>query len=295
MKKLVPILLALCLLLAACGVQEAAPTTAAPTTEPTTVPTTAAPTTEPAPRYYHPLTGLPLEEPMTARPVTVVTNNLDASMPHHGTSQADIIYEILAEGGITRCLAVYTDLASVGEIGSIRSARTYFISLSKIYDAVLIHSGDSVYARDKFYSGDYPHVDGYETLPFYRNQSRLASGYSLEHTLFTTGEGLFAYLDEYFNMVTDKKDYGLIFADGSLTTGEKADTVTITYSLGGKTTRFLYDSERNAYSVYQHKRDYVDGNTGEKVYFSNVIVMYAAMRTVKSGHVFHTLEGENTG
>lgn len=304
MKRLIPALLALCLVLCACGAQESVPTTtvptttAAPTTEATTAPTTeptTAPTTEPQPQFRHPLTGLPLYEPMTERPVAVVTNNLAAAMPQHGTSQADILIEILAEGGVTRNLAIYTDIRSVSAIGAVRSARTYFQSLARSFDAVLVHAGDSSYAHEQFKTGRYPNVDGMYTTIFYRDQNRLNAGYSLEHTLFINGQTLYDYAAQRYRMTTDRTDFGLRFNDSLEMTGDPATRVTVAFHTWGKTTQLTYDGEKNAYSLFQHGRDYVDGNTKEQVYFSNVLVLYASMRTVESLHVFHTLEGSNAG
>ena len=159
--------------MAACGSEPAettAPSTAAPTTVPettvpettvpettvpeTTIPETTVPETTAEPEivypFSNPLTGEGQMTEQLNRPYAVVINNIKAALPHHGVSQADMIYEILAEGGITRCLAIFTDLADVEKLGSIRSARTYFIDLAKAYDAILVHAGGSGYAYDEF-------------------------------------------------------------------------------------------------------------------------------------------------
>ena len=301
MKKLLPLLL-IVLLLCACSGEEAAPTTAAPTTqatEATTLPTEAPTTvpTEPPVVYRHPLNGQVLEAPHTTRPTAIVVNNIRWALPQHGTAQADVLIEIMAEGGITRNLAIFSSFEDVGNIGSIRSARTYFISLAKAFDAPLMHNGDSNLARNLFNTGAYEHVDC-EYPYFFRDQDRLNSGMALEHTMFTSGKLMQDCVDKHFNMTADPEaTYGFIFDEGVEATGEAAATVKATYSIGGKTSEFRYDEAEGSYSFYQHDRDYKDGNTGEKVYFENVIFMYAQMRITgdSSGHVLHTLEGENTG
>ena len=87
------------------------------------------PEPEPAPDVpagTNPLTGEPMEpEYEKSRPVAVMLNNLKGAQPQLGVSQADIIYEVPAEGGITRMLGVYQSLEGVGTLGSIRSARPY--------------------------------------------------------------------------------------------------------------------------------------------------------------------------
>ena len=106
-----------------------------PAEEPETPPVIEEPAAEPeveplpdVPTGTNPLTGLPIEpEYEQRRPVAVMLNNLKKAQPQLGNSQADIIYEVPAEGGITRMLAVYQSLEDVGSIGSIRSARPYYI------------------------------------------------------------------------------------------------------------------------------------------------------------------------
>lgn len=312
MKRIILSLLLVSLLLCACAPAPQAPTTTAvPTTtvpaqtEPETTvpetepPTTLPPTTTEAPILYrNPLNGQPMEEPYTGRPVALVINNLRGALPHCGVTEADVIYEILAEGGITRCLAVYSDVSQAGDIGSIRSARTYFISLAKSYDAILMHHGDSTLARAQFNAGVIDHVDGAAPW-FIRNQDRINSGYSYEHTLFTSGEKVMDCLQQKnFRLTSDAdRDYGLTFDEDAQIDGEVANTVTVKYSQGSKTTKFTYDAASGTYSMYQHDRNYVDGNTGEKVEFTNVLVIYAKMIYTNdaSGHVRHTLEGENNG
>lgn len=311
MKRLFSAVLLLSLLLCGCNAKTAAPTapagtsqgTSATTSTPETEPMETLPETEPAPTetteppvvYRHPITGVILEEPFTTRPVAVATNNAKAAMPQHGISQADVIYEMLAEGGTTRHLAVYTDLTNISAIGSIRSARTYLQSVSRVYDAVLVHCGGSTYADSKFRTGNYPHADAIFENYFYRDQTRRSSGYALEHTLFVKGTTLFERLSQEHDMVSQREDYGFRFAEDVVLEGQEATQVTVHFIVGSKTTQFTYESEQGAYSVYQHKRDYIDGNTGNKVYFTNVLILHAERRAVGSGHVFHTLEGENTG
>ena len=107
------------------------------------------PRPEPEPEPYvpsgiNPLTGEPMESRYeNNRPVAVMLNNLKAAQPQLGISQADIIYEVPAEGGITRMLAVYQEPGSLGLVGSVRSARQYYWEIAQGHDAVYIHAGAS--------------------------------------------------------------------------------------------------------------------------------------------------------
>lgn len=57
--------------------------------------------------YTAPLTGLPVDKPASARPLAVMINNAPTARPQSGLSQADIVYEVLAEGGITRLIGIF--------------------------------------------------------------------------------------------------------------------------------------------------------------------------------------------
>ena len=137
-KRCLALLLAL-LCLTGCGKkEEPAP---APDPEPTPVEDPVPqPEPDPAPAGpagVNPLTGLPMEpEYEQNRPVAVMLNNLKKAQPQLGVSLADIIYEVPAEGGITRMLGVYQTLEGVGNLGSIRSARPYYIELALGHDAL---------------------------------------------------------------------------------------------------------------------------------------------------------------
>ena len=94
--------------------------------------------------YYAPLTGEPLStKPENTRPFAVMINNIVYAQPQVGISNADMIYEIPAEGGITRMMAIFSHLYDVESVGSIRSLRPYYLSVALSYDAIVIHAGGS--------------------------------------------------------------------------------------------------------------------------------------------------------
>src|SRR5690606_38268173 len=76
-----------------------------------------------------PLTGIKTNEPVNNRIVGVMINNHSSARPQSGLSQADIVYEILAEGPITRFIAFYhSETPEV--VGPVRSAREYYGKLA---------------------------------------------------------------------------------------------------------------------------------------------------------------------
>lgn len=300
----------LCLTLTACGGQTDAGTqTPDPTASVSPSPSAPAPSQsvspspEPDPESFNPLTGLPMdEEQAAARPAAILLNNLSSALPQQGNSGADIIYEVVAEGGITRMLGVYQSLADVGIIGSVRSARPYYVELALGHDALLIHAGASEDGYRLMEELDVDHLDGvngtYSNSAlglFWRDQDRMAGKhYAVEHSLVTSGEAASAVLSRSSFRLTHAEDYtpALTFApDAAPQNGEDADTVTVSFS-SVKTGVFRYDAGSGLYRVEQSSGPYIDGNTGEQIAVTNVLVLRADITNSGDsyGHVNVTLD-----
>ena len=85
----------------------------------------------------YPLTGIKTNDPVDQRIIGVMVNNHAKARPQTGLSQADIVFEILAEGPITRFLALFqSELPE--EIGPVRSAREYYFELAEDYGAIYL-------------------------------------------------------------------------------------------------------------------------------------------------------------
>lgn len=263
---------------------------------------------EPVLNYVHPLTGEALAEPMLQRPVAIMLNNIRSAMPQHGVSQADILYEVLAEGGITRCMGIYTDVASVEKIGAIRSARLYYVQIAQGYSAYYVHAGGSTEAKN--YLGKIKNMDldaGKSATYFYRDKDRLNAGYSLEHTLFSSGEKILGYAQQ-LNVTTayeEEKSYGMTFDDDKVIVGQSAEKVGVYFNMGGnpgsgsKCTSFTYNPETKTYFAFQSGNthgsgsNYIDGNNKETIAFRNIVVL--RMKTVDQNDKSHHLTVTNVG
>ena len=309
MKRLLALFLALVLLLCACGGDSngtTAPTTVPATTEPTTVPTTVPPETtlppteptEPPPADYNPLTGEPLDEVCDSRPTAIMINNLSKAVPQCGISQADILYEIIAEGSVTRFMAIFHDLSDVGVIGPVRSVRPYFVRVAQHYGALLTSAGGSDEAYNLIKSIDQDYLNGISGASnwFYRDSWRRENrGY--EHSLMTTGEKLMEAAQKK-NMTTTMEDvdYGFRFTDEMMTTGEGAGEITIWFYSNGKKTTMHYGEDTGLYWMSQHGAASVDGNDDSPIGFRNVVVLEADSRVKDSkGHLEVQMTGSGKG
>lgn len=264
--------------------------------------------TDPEILYYNPLTGESMESPMTDRPFAIMLNNSTGAMPQHGIGDADIVYEILIEGE-TRCMGVFTNIDDTVTFGAIRSARKYFVSLAQSYDAVYVHAGDSVEAKEYMNAINWDHIDGVSgpnaESYYYRNQDRINDGYRYEHTLFIKPASIRAYCQKMGCTFTRNAEisYGLQFDDNSITLGQAANKLTVWFNMSGspsskwhKYTTLNYNADTGLYEAYQHGADYVDGNTGEVVSFRNVMVLRSEtwVQDVE-GHLGMTLTGSGSG
>ncbi len=135
-------------------------------------------------RYRHPLTGeiLPEECPEFF-PVAVMIDNAYDIRPQYGLSQASIIYEALAEGNITRLMAIFDSNSEVNKLGPVRSARPYFMDWAEEYGGIYMHVGGSPSALATIDSYDFLNVDqiGAGEIYFWRDQSLDAP-----HNVFTS-------------------------------------------------------------------------------------------------------------
>ena len=283
-KKLTSILTAAALLFGAvsfvsCGDKKAEETTAAPKTEQTVAETTEA---EKKPEFVNPQTGLEADRDMSKdRPVAIMINNIDASLPQEGISKADVIYEALAEGGITRLLMVSQDYGKLGVTGSIRSSREYYLDLAANHDAIYIHAGGAESAYEAMAQRGTDHLDGVRgggeanAAVFYRDEERLKN-YALEHTMMTTGErlekgiSLSGFRTEHtgdytplFRFTDDEKDIDFI--------ENKAGNICLTYN-DYQQVFYKYDAKTGKYLRYQYYgQKHIDGTTGEQLAFDNLL------------------------
>ncbi len=238
---------------------------AAPTVKPTVKQTAPAkPVTKESP-----LTGLPVAPDLADRPITavVIENHTDAR-PQSGLNQAGVVYEALAEGGITRFLAFFLDQRP-NVLGPVRSLRTYFIDWALEFNAPVAHAGGNADALDlvpplgmkdmnEFTFGSY----------FYRTHDRFAP-----HNLYTSSDLL------------DKLERALNFAKpASFTVSPRkvdqpsaapaAGTININYSYASYGVQYRYEQTGNDYVRYLAGTPHVDRNTGQPIKVKNVVVEY---------------------
>jgi hypothetical protein len=250
-------------------VSTAAPTTAAPATAPTTTTTTqpeAAPTS--------PLNGLPVEDAasLDRRVIAVKIDNHPDARPQSGLQEADAVYELIVEGGLTRFIAMFLETDSE-YVGPIRSMRPTDPALVKPLEATLQISGGQYWIRSIADNVEVPFIG--ESAP---NTFRIPSnGRARERTLFGRTDGMRITADQ-INAPDETPPPWFLFGEPTPST-TPARSITIDWSQAGDVT-WAYNGDQ--YLRYNgaalHNWEDADGTVGP-VRFDTLLVLKARQYT----------------
>ena len=218
----------------------------------------------------------------TSRPFAVMINNINVARPlQSGLQDAYIVYEIIVEGGITRYMALFLD-QTTERIGSVRSARHYFLDYAMENDAIYVHHGQSDQAMSDFYSLGIDRIVVGEGDTGWRDTS-LNVGW--EHKLFTSIEKLNNGIGS--KRTTRNKDLLLDYSADSLKLSEikdakEANNVVIRYS-NQTTTSYTYDPETKVYKRFVDGSPHKDYVTKEQYTAKNIITYQVVNYNLNDG------------
>jgi hypothetical protein len=235
--------------------------------------------------FICPFDGIRLKE-MPFRPVAVTIDNLTAARPQSGLRAADLIYEIPAEGGITRFLALYFH-GQADKIGPIRSARPYFVRLAQEWHGVYIHAGESPQAQIYFKNEDVDHINEmFNPQGFWRDKTRKAP-----HNLYSSSENLWQEtVKRGWDEKVDITGFSFL-SEGEVLKGEEADQVIINYPF--EQVVFKKDSLSGQYQRFLGNKPHIDKETGEQLTAANIIVQETKVRVLDNeGRLEIELAGE---
>jgi hypothetical protein len=253
----------------------AAPPTVAPTTLPTAAPPTAAPTV--APITSDPITGAPAfaRGAITRRPFVIMIDNHPAAYPQLGLDKAAIVFESLAEFGLTRFMAVYAPGISpeADAIGPVRSARLYFVQWAMGFGAMYVHAGGSpeslalVAETDTIVNLDA--LFGAQSGYFERSPRRDAP-----HNLFTSSAELERAAAAIDTATFARDDVGFAFKpDAPESARPESQRLVYFFLYQEDSAGWEYDRQTNSYLRLRRGQPAQDGVTGEQLRAKNVVVM----------------------
>ncbi|WP_158408879.1 DUF3048 domain-containing protein [Peptoclostridium acidaminophilum] len=225
-------------------------------------------------KFTCPLDGIGIDE-MPIRPVAVTIDNYRGARPQSGLDKADIVYEVPVEGGITRYLAMFFH-GQADVIGPVRSARPYLIDISREWDAVYIHAGQSPQAQTYFKNTKVAHINEmFHSSGFWRDKSRKAP-----HNLYSSTDNLWREIEK---LGLDKVSIpeGFEFRDeGEELSGAEAAELSLPYSYGK--VGYSYDEQTETYKRFLNGNPYNDLASGVQLSAANVLVQQVAVRAFDS-------------
>ncbi|MBN2558857.1 MAG: DUF3048 C-terminal domain-containing protein [Clostridia bacterium] len=293
------------------GPSETASATASPvesgTQDPTASPETSAePSEEPGEDPTQ--SPEPSEEPVEGgfkvpvkgtRPWAVsIDNQGEIPFPQGGLEDAQIVYELPVEGGVTRYLALFWD-ADVDLIGPVRSARDYMLDCFAPYDALFMHVGGSPQALADL--RDNKQLVSLNAMinawPIYRD---LTSDPKNWQDTFATGERINEYLSDYAITTITTKGIVPKYHDEmtEAAAGLSATTINISYSKNGSRCAYIYDSSLMLYFRNRDGKSHIDKNTGKPIGVANIIIQKVDSRIIAGdteGRLEVDMVGTGTG
>ncbi len=226
--------------------------------------------------YQSPLTGVGEEKESTARPVAVMVNNHPKARPQSGLSKADIVYEVLAEGDITRFLAIFQSRMPE-EVGPVRSARDYYIELAKGYDSLYVAHGYSPEAKEMLTNG---YIDDLNGIQYDGTLFKRASFRKAPHNSYITYEHIKEGADKNgFEM--NRPPEALHFSDKETINGEAANSVMISYNHNPLfNVVYEYNEKEGRYERYSDGEQTIDYDSKDPVLIENLFIVEASHKIV---------------
>jgi hypothetical protein len=233
------------------------------------------------------------------RPLAVMMENHTDARPHSGLSKADLVYEAVAEGGITRFMGVfYCGIAEKTEFAPVRSARTYYLDWVSEYDALYNHVGGAGICSDitvdtrakalcqigKFGIKDMDQF-GISFPTCFRNPDRIGKTVATEHQMVCESEGLYKIAAQ--RGWTDKDEKGVSWKDSytpwkfkeEVKEGDRGTVakVDMYWWKGYKDydVTWEYDAVANEYKRLNGGVPHNDNETGKQLTAKNVVIQFS--------------------
>lgn len=238
-----------------------------------------------------PLTGLPVSAADAKRSVTgVMIENSIFARPQSGLREAGVVFEGIAEAGITRFLALYQE-AKPKNLGPVRSARPYFLMWAKGFDAPLAHVGGSPEALADIKGWHVKDLDQFFNAAYYhRISSREAP-----HNMYTSMAQLNAA--EKSHGWTTSHFTGFVRGKEKPSKNPTATSVNFNISSATYHAHYTYDPTHNFYLRSEGGAPHVDATTGKRLTPKVVIALvmqykleadgyHSNYNTLGSGHMY---------
>lgn len=231
----------------------------------------------------NPLTGLYdlAQGAVGKRPISIMVSNISTVKNHqYGLSKADICFETLAEGGITRIEAVFADTNAIQKTGPVRSVREYYVDFVAPYSPIFVHWGGSPTGYSNLANSGLQTIDGMQHGDSFITDSYIEQTSGKEHSQFIDSE----IINNLCRSLSYDTAYSLSAAFDFMTEAEisnfsisdQAKHVTIPFSDSAVST-FTLNETTQKYEKGQFGQPQTDANTGEVLSVDNVFVLFTSI------------------
>src|SRR5699024_967864 len=222
----------------------------------------------------YPLTGLETKEGANDRIVSVMVNNHLHARPQSGLSKADIVFEILVEGDITRFLALFQS-EKPEVVGPVRSAREYYFELADRYGTLYIHHGAAKSIDKMIQARGIEHLDG----GYYDNDKHLFKREDFRkspHNSYLQSDAVYEEAEvKGYDITCDYKPLPFLEKSKKIT-GEPAQDVEITYGTNTQDkVTYHYNSEEEIYTRFNGQEQMIDLHSEKPIKTTNIFIVEA--------------------
>ncbi len=252
--------------------------------------------------YFSELTGEPISEDIKdQRPIAAMVDNESIALPHYGTAEADVVYELMnstKNDRITRLMCVVKDWGSIEQLGSIRSTRPTNIMLAAEWNAVLCHDGGPYY-NDQYFSQPW-------SAHFSGTFSRINNGKASEFTEYIVSGDLDNNFDSqagragyettynehanegsHFNFVPYGEEINL---DEKYSRSYQAAKVVLPFT--HNSSQLIYNPETKMYEYYEYGDRHEDAEDDEPLAFKNVLLQCCSFAQLdENGYLIYNCIG----
>lgn len=229
-------------------------------------------TIEPAPSFVKPASG--------NRPIAVMIDNEGTrSLPQGGLDKAQVIYEIIVEGGETRLMPLFWD-TDVEMIGPVRSSRDYFLDYVMEHDAIYVHFGWSPKAQKDISKLKINNINGVS------NGGEIFSDLTKDRgnwqDSYTSMQKILDYVKKVkYRTETDKKPvFTYNQTNVEPAAGQKAEKISLRYS-SSYTCGYEYDQTTKAYNRIRKGKPQMERVSGKQLQAVNIIIQYIHNNMIK--------------
>ena len=263
------------------------------------------------------LTGLEISDSvLNGRPVSVMVDNQPAARPQSGLISADVVFEVVDEGGVTRFVSIFSS-SQPDLVGPVRSMRPYYAEIAAGFDSIYVFWGTAPY----FYiyvenlGLDYlsPLGDGTGASSITANFADPGSGKGADAIRDTTRVAPHNAYVGIPRMLEIAQEQGYALEGGQSPFHFKEDApesgrgdisdIALNFSQQTFKVDFKYDSATNKYMRYVAGQPNTDRESGEQISVNNVVVLitdiknsgdeagHMIVRTTQSGDAYYFFDG----